>query len=699
MVTGALLRKDLEAIARSIWREICILAKLEFIPEQSRGSVLFALRSCSATALALYMAFFLQLDQPYWAGMAIWMVTQPTPGMAISKSFYRIIGTLIGSAMGVVLIAFFAQTPELFILALALWIGACTVASNLLRNFRAYATVLAGYTAAIISLGTYTNPNNVFNIAMARGSATIIGILCAAVITSLFAPHETERKVMVRLREAIVAAARRFAIPAAASLREKIAVGKPLIDELIALDAEIEYAAAESASFRIHADGARSLLAHLFGAIAAKRSLDARLQRSRDLKDRELASIHASVMTLLGGVAEMMVGSKRKDLEAQIENLRAELAKLAPEESGKETEQIVTSRFVNDRLEDLLRHLGRAVYDFERLQGGWKWQPSLSLNFHRDQRLAWINGARAVLAVMAAGIFWVESAWSSGAGLLIQVTVACSLFAAAPRPDKAAAAFLLGGVFAAGAAFICNFYFLTNISGFPLMALIYMVFLAPGAVIFLNPKISFIGLAYCVSFLAISRPLNPMDYDIVSFLNNVIATLGGIGFGVMAYKLFLPPDPRAARRYVIYRIRLGLQRISHWNPITKPCDWQTRMFDRINRLHDPENPSGTTTDEWFDGGLSSVNLGNEVIRLRLLLAENVLSARVACMARSILTAFEELVTNPYPAELIVRTTKDALQQTQPEGDKEKRRAWYRVLGMIEEMDAFFSEHPRFLTPT
>src|SRR5271170_1606885 len=80
----------------------------------------FALRNWLASMLALYIAFALQLESPVWAWLTVWIVAQPTPGMLLSKSVYRVIGTICGSIIGIILIALFAQTPELFVLALAL---------------------------------------------------------------------------------------------------------------------------------------------------------------------------------------------------------------------------------------------------------------------------------------------------------------------------------------------------------------------------------------------------------------------------------------------------------------------------------------------------------------------------------------------------------------------------------------------------
>ena len=54
--------------------------------------------------------------------------------------------------------------------------------------------------------------------------------------------------------------------------------------------------------------------------------------------------------------------------------------------------------------------------------------PRRHLNFHRDNRLAWINALRAFIAVLFAGAFWIVTAWSSGASMIIFVGVVCSLF-------------------------------------------------------------------------------------------------------------------------------------------------------------------------------------------------------------------------------------------------------------------------------
>ncbi len=116
--------------------------------------------------------------------ITVWTVVQPRAGMLLSKSLFFAYGTLIGCGLCIILISYFAQTPELFIIALAAVMGIATLIANLLTNFRAFAAVLAGYTAAIVSLGAYNSPEKIFDVAMARGAAILVAIGCAVIVAA-----------------------------------------------------------------------------------------------------------------------------------------------------------------------------------------------------------------------------------------------------------------------------------------------------------------------------------------------------------------------------------------------------------------------------------------------------------------------------------------------------------------------------------
>lgn len=59
--------------------------------------LVLALRGTFAALTALGVAEFLRIENPYWAAMTALIVIQPTRGLLLEKSFYRLVGALFGS--------------------------------------------------------------------------------------------------------------------------------------------------------------------------------------------------------------------------------------------------------------------------------------------------------------------------------------------------------------------------------------------------------------------------------------------------------------------------------------------------------------------------------------------------------------------------------------------------------------------------
>ncbi len=105
-------------------------------------ALLFGVRLWAAVCLALYIAFWLELDNAYWAGTTAAIVCQPSLGASLRKGWFRMIGTIVGAVAIVVLTAWFPQARNSFLLGLALWSAACALVATILRNFAAYAAAL-----------------------------------------------------------------------------------------------------------------------------------------------------------------------------------------------------------------------------------------------------------------------------------------------------------------------------------------------------------------------------------------------------------------------------------------------------------------------------------------------------------------------------------------------------------------------------
>lgn len=81
------------------------------------GQWRYALRNTLAMCLALWIAFALDLDEPYWAFTSAAVVSFPTVGGVIGKSIGRIIGSLLGALASMMIAGLCLNEPWLFTFA------------------------------------------------------------------------------------------------------------------------------------------------------------------------------------------------------------------------------------------------------------------------------------------------------------------------------------------------------------------------------------------------------------------------------------------------------------------------------------------------------------------------------------------------------------------------------------------------------
>ena len=149
----------------------------------------YGVRTFGASMLALYIALLMEMPRPYWAMATVYIVSSPFVGPTSSKALYRALGTLAGAAAAVFLVPMFVQTPILLAVVIALWTGTLLFLSLHLRTANSYALMLAGYTLPLISFPVVDNPQAVFEIAVSRTEEIFLGIVCAAVVGSIFWPR------------------------------------------------------------------------------------------------------------------------------------------------------------------------------------------------------------------------------------------------------------------------------------------------------------------------------------------------------------------------------------------------------------------------------------------------------------------------------------------------------------------------------
>src|SRR5271154_4563972 len=103
------------ADASAVGRRILAFAKAAKVGPP----LLFGHRLWAAVCLALFVAFWLELDNPFWAGTSAAIVCQLQLGASLRKGWFRMIGTVVGATAIVLLTACFPQDRIAFLALLA----------------------------------------------------------------------------------------------------------------------------------------------------------------------------------------------------------------------------------------------------------------------------------------------------------------------------------------------------------------------------------------------------------------------------------------------------------------------------------------------------------------------------------------------------------------------------------------------------
>ena len=245
------------------------------------------MRLWASVSLALHVAFWLELDNAFWAGTSAALVCQPHLGASLRKGWFLMVGTVVGR--GDVVRRVLPQARALFLAGLALWGAACALVATLLRNFHGYAAALAGFAAAIIAADTLGatggTDGQVFMLAITRATEVCIGIVCAGIVLAGTDLGGARRRLAASFAALSAEIMGRFIATLALAgpgMPETRPVRRALIGRVIALDPAIDEAIGESPtplSLGGAADGRGRLvrrsgrLAHGRGALGAARTI------------------------------------------------------------------------------------------------------------------------------------------------------------------------------------------------------------------------------------------------------------------------------------------------------------------------------------------------------------------------------------------------------------------------------------------
>lgn len=546
----------------------------------------YGVRTFAASMLALYIALIMELPRPYWAMATVYIVSSPFVAPTSSKALYRAVGTFVGAAASVLLVPLFVQTPFLLAIVISLWTGTLLYLSMHLRTANSYALMLAGYTMPLISFPVVDNPQAVFDIAVSRSEEIFVGIVCAAVVGSMFWPRRLEPVLVDALGKWFNdASAYSDLFLARASTPETVgALRTAMVGTFNGLEVMIGQLPHEGAhQQRVrNAKELRGRMIHLLPVIDA-------LDDALWALERRTPELVADLAPLLIETRDWLEQTSKGAPVKYWEVLHRELERLQP-----------TPAQLDDRrqllLSNTLYRLGEFIdlwHDCRSLQQAivtddhapWRavyrhWRLG-RLSPFLDRGLMLYSVASSVSAIIVASVLWILLGWQDGASAVALAAVSCSFFAAMDDPAPQIYRFFFWTVMSVLFASLYLFVVLPNLHDFPMLVLAFAVpFICVGTLT-VQPKFylgTLLTIVNTSSFISIQ---SAYDADFLNFVNSNLAGPAGLLFAFVWTVVVRPFGTEvAAKRLTRFSWR-DIVALSEEASLAEHRRMGVRMLDRL----------------------------------------------------------------------------------------------------------------------
>ncbi|MET4258624.1 putative membrane protein YccC [Bradyrhizobium sp. S3.12.5] len=497
------------------------------------ADLIFALKTFAASMLALVIALAMDLPRPYWAMATVYITSQPLAGATSSKAFFRVMGTLVGATMTVVLVPNLINAPELLCLAIALWVGLCLYLSLLDGTPRSYVFMLAGYTVALIGFPSVSEPGAIFDTAVARLEEISLGIICASLVSTIVFPRSVAPAVAGRVDSWLLDARRLSQVVLLREGTGETRRGKrlKLATDIVEIDTLSAHLAYDRLTDRNAVTGLGEIRLRMLMLLPVIASLEDRLAALGE----EALRRQPELKRLLEDIAQWIVS----DVSARqpAERIRAMIAeRQAVLDDSASWERIIITSLLS-RLRDLV-DLSRDCRELTKAIAGNRNVSTLDLAFHseagaapvrhRDRGLALWSAAGAAVAILICCAFWIGTGWPDGASAPMMAAVACSFFAAQDEPARFIRSFGLWSLVAIVVVAIYLFALVPAISHIEVL----VVALAPTFLLYgfliARPATAGTGMALAANTATLLALQSTYIADFASYANSAVAFFVGV---------------------------------------------------------------------------------------------------------------------------------------------------------------------------
>lgn len=582
-------------------------------------ALLFSAKTFAAAMLAYYIALRIGLPRPSWAIVTVYLVSQPSAGASLGRGIYRLAGTLAGSIATVAIVPTFVNEPVVCSMVLAGWISLCLLLSLLDRTPRAYAFVLAGYTASLIGFPSVAEPGAIFDTASVRVQEIALGILCSVLVHRYILPRPMTGQFKVKLA-ATLQDARRLAEDALRDVSEerRRADRHRLALDLLALRGMATHLPYDSGAAM--PGGATVRLLH--DRLARLLPLLADIEERVDAISARSNGVPAELAKLLSDVRAWIASGEPAEGEDGPLSLISQARALAHGGSA-----MLADHFAANIAGHLAELVG-LLHDSDHLRlaslAGAPQRDVLPLVgdvrptgyvFHRDPLMAARSAGGAFIGLGLGCMAWIWSAWSDG-GLAVSVLgVTCALFGNVDAPVPNVRKYLIGSTYGVAISLAYSFVVLPRVSDFPtLVAVLAPAFLFAGS-LQARPATAFMALGITLTIPILAGLGTEYSGDFADAINSSIALFAGVGFGAVSMTLFQTTAPDVAINRLLRLARRDVARRARGSGPAETL-WTGLMIDRAALLLPRLGLSARSTTETLDMAMRHLRIGHAAGLLR-----------------------------------------------------------------------------------
>jgi uncharacterized membrane protein YccC len=172
-------------------------------------SALIGLKTAVGVVIAQTVALWMDWS-PTGATLAVLMLQQTYFGRTLARAVLRMLGALIGSVVGLLILHLLVQERALMILTVSLLGGVIIYMQQGARH--PYAWLFGGFSLMLLTFGNVDQPEGAFEAAVAWVSGNALGITVVLVMHGVLWPHTGERQFNALLQTILRDSARLFRI-------------------------------------------------------------------------------------------------------------------------------------------------------------------------------------------------------------------------------------------------------------------------------------------------------------------------------------------------------------------------------------------------------------------------------------------------------------------------------------------------------